>query len=66
MKVLFIGGTGLFSQAVSSLAVEQGIELYLFNRGQRGEFVPDEVKLIQGDIRNPAEAPKYCETTILT
>jgi nucleoside-diphosphate-sugar epimerase len=56
MKVLFIGGTGLISQAVSPLAVEQGIELYLFNRGQRGEFVPDGAKVIQGDIRNPAEA----------
>jgi uncharacterized protein YbjT (DUF2867 family) len=32
MKVLFIGGTGLISQAVSKLAVERGIELYLFSR----------------------------------
>jgi nucleoside-diphosphate-sugar epimerase len=55
MKVLFIGGTGLISQAVSKLAVERGIELYLFNRGQRDEFVPEGVKVIRGDIRNQAE-----------
>lgn len=56
MKVLFIGGTGLISQAVSSLAVERGIELYLFNRGQRDEFVPEGAKVIRGDIRNQGEA----------
>ena len=32
MKVLFIGGTGIISTAVSKLAVEKGIELYLLNR----------------------------------
>lgn len=56
MKVLFIGGTGLISQAVSRLAVEQGIELYLFNRGERSEFVPDGAEVIQGDIRDAAGA----------
>lgn len=56
MKVLFIGGTGLISQAVSKLAVQRGIELYLFNRGERSEFVPEGAVVIQGDIRNGAEA----------
>ncbi|GGG04221.1 hypothetical protein GCM10010912_56190 [Paenibacillus albidus] len=56
MKVLFIGGTGLISQAVSRLAVQRGIELYLFNRGQRDEFVPEGAEVIRGDIRNPEEA----------
>ncbi|ULO05915.1 SDR family oxidoreductase [Paenibacillus sp. 19GGS1-52] len=56
MKVLFIGGTGLISQAVSRLAVERGVELYLFNRGQRDEFVPEGTKVIRGDIRNQAES----------
>ncbi|WP_438496458.1 SDR family oxidoreductase [Paenibacillus sp. IHBB 3054] len=56
MKVLFIGGTGLISEAVSRLAVQRGIELYLFNRGERGEFVPEGAKVIQGDIRKGAEA----------
>lgn len=56
MKVLFIGGTGLISQAVSKLAVERGIELYLFNRGQRDAFVPEGAKVILGDIRIQNEA----------
>ncbi|MGC9151150.1 MAG: NAD-dependent epimerase/dehydratase family protein [Microbacter sp.] len=33
MKVLFIGGTGNISTAVSMLAVESGIELFHLNRG---------------------------------
>jgi nucleoside-diphosphate-sugar epimerase len=52
MKVLFIGGTGLISEAVSKLAVSKGIELYLFNRGQRNEFIPDGAHVIHGDIRD--------------
>lgn len=48
MKVLFIGGTGLISEAVSKLAVGQGIELYLFNRGERDAFVPEGAKVIRG------------------
>ncbi|MBL8093475.1 MAG: SDR family oxidoreductase, partial [Anaerolineales bacterium] len=35
MKVLFIGGTGFISTAVSRLALARGIELYHLNRGQR-------------------------------
>jgi len=52
MKVLFIGGTGLISTAVSKLAVEKGFELYLLNRGERNENAPKGAKLIQGDIRD--------------
>lgn len=58
MKVLFIGGTGLISQAVSKLVVERGIELYLLNRGQRTEFAPDGANLITGDIRDKASVAK--------
>jgi nucleoside-diphosphate-sugar epimerase len=52
MKVLFIGGTGLISTAASELAVKQGIELYLLNRGNRMEFVPDGAKILKGDIND--------------
>jgi nucleoside-diphosphate-sugar epimerase len=34
MKVLFVGGTGNISGAVSRLAVERGIDLVLLNRGR--------------------------------
>ena len=33
MKILFIGGTGLISSACSEMAVQQGMELYILNRG---------------------------------
>ena len=50
MKVLFIGGTGIISTAVSQLAIDNGIELYLFNRGINNEFIPKGAKVITGDI----------------
>ena len=51
MKVLFIGGTGIISSAVSKLAVQKGIELYHFNRGQSHRHIDGVIK-IEGDIRN--------------
>jgi nucleoside-diphosphate-sugar epimerase len=52
MKVLFIGGTGNISSAVSRLAVSQGIDLYHLNRGLSKLYIPG-VKTINGDISNP-------------
>jgi nucleoside-diphosphate-sugar epimerase len=52
MKVLFIGGTGLISSACTRLAVEQGIELFLLNRGNRPERVAGATSLV-ADIRDP-------------
>ena len=40
MKVLFIGGTGFISTAVSRVAIAAGFELYLLNRGLHGADVP--------------------------
>jgi nucleoside-diphosphate-sugar epimerase len=54
MKVLFIGGTGIISSAVSRLAVERGIELYHFNRGKSHRKI-EGVKNIAGNIRNIEE-----------
>ena len=54
MKVLFIGGTGVISSAVSALAIEKGIELYLLNRGTRNDFVPKGAIVLKGDIRDAA------------
>jgi nucleoside-diphosphate-sugar epimerase len=56
MRALFIGGTGVISSAVSQLAVEKGIELFLFNRGQHKEFVPKDARIIKGDIRDKSAA----------
>ena len=49
-KVLFIGGTGVISSACSALAVERGIELYLFTRGRSLRSAPKGANLIFGDI----------------
>jgi len=58
MKVLFIGGTGTISAACSELAVQQGIDLYLLNRGNRSELVPKGACTITADIYNSAEVAK--------
>lgn len=51
MKVLYIGGTGNISRASSIRAIEQGIDLYLLNRGKTGVEI-DGAKTIVGDIHN--------------
>ncbi len=53
MKVLFIGGTGNISTAVSRLSVECGIDLYLLNRGKRKVKIPG-TKVIKGDVSDPS------------
>lgn len=55
MKVLFIGGTGFISTAVSRLAVARGIELYHLNRGQRGSDL-EGVRQITADVHDLAAA----------
>jgi nucleoside-diphosphate-sugar epimerase len=52
LKVLFIGGTGNISTAVSRLCVERGIDLYLLNRGANKVKI-DGAKTITGDIHQP-------------
>lgn len=58
MKVLFIGGTGVISTEVSKLAIEQGVDLYLFNRNTRSDFVAEGAKVIKGDIRDEESAAR--------
>ncbi|MDF2906346.1 MAG: NAD-dependent epimerase/dehydratase [Herbinix sp.] len=55
MKVLFIGGTGTISTAITQLAPNFGFDLYLLNRGNRTELVPEGVKIIEADINNEAD-----------
>jgi nucleoside-diphosphate-sugar epimerase len=52
MKILFIGGTGIISTAVSHLAIEKGIDLYVMNRGNNNERLDKEVKTITCDIND--------------
>ena len=55
MKVLFIGGTGFISTAVSRMAVSRGIDLYHLNRGRRQAALPG-VQQITADIHQPEQA----------
>lgn len=55
MKVLFIGGTGTISSACVELALSQGIEMTLLNRGQNDRPVPAGVESLRADIRNKAQ-----------
>jgi nucleoside-diphosphate-sugar epimerase len=51
MKVLFIGGTGIISSASSRLALAQGVELFLLNRGTRPDLPTGTTSLV-ADIRD--------------
>jgi nucleoside-diphosphate-sugar epimerase len=55
MKILFIGGTGNISAAVSRLVVARGHELHLLNRGRsRRHPVPDGARVIAADVHGGA------------
>ena len=58
-KVLFIGGTGTISSAVTRAAVASGQwEVYLLNRGRRPEAVPEGARSIIADIHDPESVVK--------
>ena len=46
MKILFIGGTGTISMAITKLLAQQGHEVILLNRGGRSSELPESVKVI--------------------
>lgn len=60
MRVLFIGGTGFISTAVSRLAVARGIELCLLNRGQRAADVSGTHPLC-ADVHSPQDVRRVLQ-----
>lgn len=58
MRVLFIGGTGAISTACSKLAVERGMDLWLLNRGNHMERMPQDVGFMPVDINDTDAAKK--------
>lgn len=51
MKILFIGGTGTISTAITKqLSKNNQHQLYLINRGNRNKILPDNVTVISGDV----------------
>lgn len=61
MKALFIGGTGTISTAISKLAMEKNWELYLLNRGNKMDRVPEGARVITADINDEADVSKLIE-----
>lgn len=61
MKVLFIGGTGTISSAISRKLAARGDELYLLNRGNHNGEMPENVKQILCDIGDEAQAARALE-----
>lgn len=55
MKVLFIGGTGTISTAISRQLLEEGHELYLINRGNRNGVLPQGAHSLTADVENEEE-----------
>lgn len=55
MKALFIGGTGTISSAITRLVAQiDGWELFLLNRGNRNNELPENVRTIIADINDEA------------
>ncbi len=50
MKILFIGGTGIISTAISKALVKEGHELYLINRGNKNTELEGQAKVLIADI----------------
>ena len=61
MKILLIGGTGRISTAVTRLALQAGIEVYLLNRGQRSDGVPAGAVHLRGDISDEVQVTSLLE-----
>ncbi|MDR3350085.1 MAG: SDR family oxidoreductase [Prevotellaceae bacterium] len=52
MKVLFIGGTGTISTAISKALLAAGHELFLLNRGNRNGRLPQGAIALTADVHN--------------
>ena len=52
MKILLVGGTGVLSMAVTQQALKKRVEVYMINRGNRMEWIPEGVHLLKADIND--------------
>lgn len=50
MKILFIGGTGTISMAISKQLLKEGHTLYLINRGNRNLGLEGDLHILQVDV----------------
>ncbi len=62
MKALFLGGTGTISMGIVRLLSQDPLwEVYLLNRGNRKDDIPEGVNLITADINDEADVTKKLE-----
>ncbi len=61
MKILIIGGTGTISSAITRQLAAEGHDLWLLNRGNRKSELPQNVRLVTGDIN---ECPEDVEAKL--
>jgi len=52
MKVLIIGGTGAISTSFSKACIDNGMDLWMINRGNRQHRIPKGVNFIKANINN--------------
>jgi nucleoside-diphosphate-sugar epimerase len=56
-RVLFLGGNGMIGSAAAREAAAQGIDLTIVTRSAPKRPVPDGVRVLTGDVRDPATLP---------
>ncbi len=61
MRVLYIGGTGEISYDCIHESVKLGHEVSVFNRGNRNDGLPRQIKLIRGDLHDDTTYSKLAE-----
>ena len=61
MKILFVGGTGTISTAISRLLIAEGHELYLLNRGNNRNALPECAHSLIADINDEVRINKLLE-----
>ena len=54
MKALFIGGTGTISTAISEKLINDGHELWLINRGNHNDTLPEGAHILTADVNDEA------------
>ena len=52
MKILVIGGTGILSSAVVDEAINQSVDVYMVNRGNRPNIINSKAHLIKCDVHD--------------
>lgn len=61
MKALFIGGTGTISAAITRQLLELNCELYLLNRGNHNDQLPEGARILTADINDETRVAELIE-----